>query len=216
MWESSTLSQPSTLRLNLRAQKVPYLFTQLLAYSTQLLAYSWIWPAARSQAAVKHKPNITVLPRVDFGLVYDKKWWYKMFLESRFRSRVPCKDPKSRYPNFFIPPVFGVRGCFRSVKRRKPLRETFFHLRGSESCGDFFSGLRPLADSVCARTFLYLCPVLKPAHMQDSRTQTNWDRTNAGLTCTNGHSAPDSAVSTHDYAPIVGRILQTCIHTPKM
>jgi hypothetical protein len=74
----------------------------------------------------------------------------------------------------------------------------------------FFTGLRPLADSVCARTFLYLCPVLKPAKMQDSRAQTNSVRTNAGLTRTNGHSAPDSAVSTHNYAPIiVGRILQT-------
>jgi hypothetical protein len=52
-------------------------------------------------------------------------------------------------------------------------------------------------------------PVLKPAQMQDSRAQMNWARTNAGLTLTNGHSAPDSAVSTHNYAPIVGRILQT-------
>jgi hypothetical protein len=90
-----------------------------------------------------------------------------------------------------------------------PCAWSFFHLRGLESCGEFFYGLRPLADSVCAQTFLYLSPLLKPAQMQDSRAQTNWARTNAGLTRTNGHSVPDSAVSTHNYAPIVGRILQT-------
>ncbi len=73
----------------------------------------------------------------------------------------------------------------------------------------FFSCLRPLADSVCAQTFLYLCPVLKPAQIQDSRAQANWARTNAGLTGTNGHSAPNLAVSTHNYAPRVGRLLQT-------
>jgi hypothetical protein len=35
-------------------------------------------------------------------------------------------------------PVFGVRGRFHGVKCRKPLRVTFFHLRGLESCGEFF------------------------------------------------------------------------------
>jgi hypothetical protein len=110
-------------------------------------------------------------------------------------------------------PVFGVRGRFRGVKRRKPLPVTFFFF--FFICAvwihvGIFSGSRPLADSVCARKFLYSCPVLKPAQMQDSvRAQTNWACTNAGLTRTNGHSAPNSAVSTHNYAPIVGRILQT-------
>jgi hypothetical protein len=73
----------------------------------------------------------------------------------------------------------------------------------------FFFGLGPSGDSVCAQSFLYLCPVLKPAQMQNSRAQTNCALANAGLTRANGHSAPDSAVSTHNYAPIVGRILQT-------
>ncbi len=63
---------------------------------------------------------------------------------------------------------------------------------------------------VCANiSVCYVCPVFKPAQMQDSCAQTNWARTNAGLRRTNGHSAPDSVVSTHHYAPIVGRILQT-------
>ncbi len=107
-------------------------------------------------------------------------------------------------------PVFGVRSRFHGVKRRKPLHVTFFnHLRGSESCGDFFCGSRPLTDSVCAQTFLYLCPVLKPVQMQDSSAQTNWASTNAGLTHTNGHSVPNLAMSTHNYAPMTGRILQT-------
>jgi hypothetical protein len=76
-------------------------------------------------------------------------------------------------------PVFGVRGRSRGVEHRKPLRVTFFSFARFGIMRGLFSGLRPLADSVCARTFLYLCPVLKPAQMKDSRAQRNWARTNA-------------------------------------
>ncbi len=62
---------------------------------------------------------------------------------------------------------------------------------------------------LCANISVFVPGAYKPAQMQDPRAQTNLARTNAGLTRTNGHSAPDLAVSAHNYAPIVGRILQT-------
>jgi hypothetical protein len=115
-------------------------------------------------------------------------------------------EKKETQPN---PCVWSARP-FPGCQTQETLARDVFYLRGLESCGDlFFSNLRPLADSVCPPTFQYLCPVLKPAQTQDSRAQTNWARTNAGLTRTNGHSALDSAVPTHNYAPIVDRILQT-------
>jgi hypothetical protein len=49
-------------------------------------------------------------------------------------------NPKNSVPHKDIrpTPVFGVRDRFCGVKGRKPLRLTFFHLRGLESCGNFF------------------------------------------------------------------------------
>ncbi len=100
------------------------------------------------------------------------------------------------------PRVWSMRPFPRCQTQESLVRDDVFSF--AQTCGimcGFFSRLRPLADYVCARTFLYLCPVLKPSQMQDSRAQTNWARTNAGLTRTNGQSAPDSAVSTQNYAP---------------
>jgi hypothetical protein len=74
-----------------------------------------------------------------------------------------------RFADFLIvrsyPRVWSTRPFPRTCQTQETLARDFFHLCGLESCGDFFSGLRPLADSVSARTFLYLCPVLKPAQM---------------------------------------------------
>ncbi len=119
------------------------------------------------------------------------------------------KSGRMRQSESYGPCVWSMRPFPRCQMQETLARDVFSFARFGIMWG-FFSGLRPaLTDSVCARTFLYLCPVLKPAQMQDSQAQTNWAHTNAGLTRTNGHSAPDSAVSTHNYALIVGRILQT-------
>jgi hypothetical protein len=120
------------------------------------------------------------------------------------------KDPNYLYvhDSHHFPRVWSTRPFTQCQMQETLARDIFSFARFGIMRG-FIFGLRPLVDSVCARTFLCLCPVLKPAQMQDSRAQTNWARTNAGLTSTNGHSAPRSAVSTHNHAPIVGRMHQT-------
>jgi hypothetical protein len=70
------------------------------------------------------------------------------------------------------PRVWSTRPFPRLQTQETLARDVFSFARFGIMFG-FFTGLRPLADSVCAQTFLYLCPVLKPAQMQDSRAQTN-------------------------------------------
>jgi hypothetical protein len=92
------------------------------------------------------------------------------------------------------------------------MRVTFFRLRGLESYGEFFFFLvwgRPATQFVrdhfciCARCLrphkfrIHAHKQIEPAQMQGWRAH--------------GHSAPDLAVSTHNYPPMVGRITRACL-----
>ncbi len=86
-----------------------------------------------------------------------------------------------RTKTYFLPKNFELCAKFRGVQSKPDWR----YFCGSESCGDFFSGLRPLTDSVCARTFCicarclspHKCRIhahkqIEPAQMQGWRAQT--------------------------------------------
>jgi hypothetical protein len=87
----------------------------------------------------------------------------------------PCPHSPDEQGLYVLPidPVFEVRGRFRGYQTQETLAHDVFSFSWFRIMWGFFSGLRPLADSVCVRTFLYLCPVLKPAQMLDSHAQTN-------------------------------------------
>jgi hypothetical protein len=88
----------------------------------------------------------------------------------RGSEKMPCCRGLDRVSS----PVFGGHAAVPRGQAQESLAHDNFSFAQFGIMWGFFSGWRPLAaDSVCVRTFLYSCPALKPAQMQDSCAQTN-------------------------------------------